>query len=541
MQTRLFCLIRIMLLLAWTSVVFGQVAQEPPPAQPELVIDLPDIADEPRTVDPASLMPAPLTVRATVDLSDASLSELINWLRDKQGLVVLLKRTALADVGLLASEPISDSIDDEPLYLLLDRLRALDLGWYYENDVLYITSAVEVEDRLATLPYNLGDLLDAEYDVEDLALVITSTVAPESWNEVGGAGALSFIGDVMFVRQTDSVQREVQGLLAALRNHARQTFILDPPQHLALREKLEENVSVEFLDTPLETVIEELAKSAAIDMRLDLRALRAARIRQREPITVRLSERKLKTVLQAMLMDLHLSWVLRDGVLWITTQDEANSLTKTAVYDVRDLCRDQQESDALYEAVTSQTDADMWDNVGGPGTLEFAKPGTMVVRNQENILMAVLELLETYRAALRVSKPRARDVVDPQEVITVYYRTHAEVAAGLVKLLPILVAPASWKSDDRPGAPGEIFCVASVPGLLAMDQVKEADDPAEAKKLLTPRAVLIVTHTRATHEEVASVIRRVETGDPSGGAGGMGGMGGMGGFGGGFFSLPSKR
>lgn len=53
---------------------------------------------------------------------------------------------------------------------------------------------------------------------------------------------------------------------------------------------------------------------------------------------------------------------------------------------------------ALREAVMSQTNVDSWNEVGGPGAIEFAKPGTLVISNQESAHMAVLDLLETYRA-----------------------------------------------------------------------------------------------------------------------------------------------
>ena len=73
--------------------------------------------------------------------------------------------------------------------------------------------------------------------------------------------------------------------------------------------------------------------------------------------------------------------------------------------------------------------------------------------------------------------------------------------------------------------------------------------------MVVSRAVLIIRQTRAAHEEIAEVIRRLESGDIVGGAGGGGGaaggmmgggmMGGMGGgmggagFGSGYFSVPS--
>jgi hypothetical protein len=526
-------------LLSVTILLASCPSQATQPEPAEDTHQLPEIRDEPQTVDPASLMPEPLTVRVTADLSNSSLGEVANWLRDELGLAVLLKRNALDEVGVLPSEPVSDRLDDDPVFLLLNRLRSHQIGWYFENDVLYITSQAETEARYFTRPYPISDLLDTGYRTEDLGDVIEATVFPDSWETMGGDGTLSFLGDVMFVRQTDEVQWQVQGLLAALREHARRTFILDSPQHALYRQRLEEEVSIDFRDTPLETAVKELSDIVGMDLRLDRPALRLARVREREPVTLSLSERKLKTVLQAMVMDHDLTWVLRDGVLWITSVSGAEEFLKTAVYDVRDLCRDAAESRALLEAITSQTEASLWVEGGGDGSIHFAKPGTLVVRSQEQVLAAVLELLESYRTALRASKPRDRDGIDPDEVTTVYYRMHTRIAEDLAELMPTLVRPTTWKNEAHPDGPGEVFRVASAPEWLSTSSGMKPSS-ADELALLAARAVLIITQTRGAHEEIAELIRRVELGDRAiPGDDPRGGMGGMGGFGGGFFSVPS--
>jgi hypothetical protein len=526
--------------LSITAAVAQPPAAQPPAAEAEdgAEAKLPTIADEPKTIDPAASMPRELAVAATHEFTDSSLREVVAWLQQEQKLVVLLDNAALANIGLSPAEPISDRLDNAPLYLLLNRLRSLGLAWYYEDKILHITSAEVAEERATTLPYNVGDLIDAGYDPEGLIDVITTTIAPDCWEDVGGpAGGISTIGDVLFLRQTDSLQREVQGLLAALRGHGRQTFVSDPPQHLALREKLNQNLAVEFLDTPLEAAIAQLADAAKADIRLDRPALRANRIREREPVTLKLTDRKLETVIQALVLDLKLTWILRDGVLWITTAEEAEAFLKTAVYDVRDLCRDEGEMDALIDALTSQTEPDSWEDVGGPGAIDSGKPGTLVILQQERIHRKVLELLETYRAALRASKPRKRGGQDENEVVTTYYRMHAEVAHDLSTLLPKLVRPDSWKSEALPQAPGELLLAASQPEFTNVDALSGIQSSGQAPTMVSlPQAVLIVRQTRAAHDEIAEVIRRVEAGDVlEFGAG----LGGMGGFGGGFFSIPS--
>ncbi|MCA9122017.1 MAG: DUF4974 domain-containing protein [Planctomycetaceae bacterium] len=517
------------------------IAQGQEVVKPASEIKILEIADEPKLIDPATVMPSGLAASATVDLSDSSLREVIEWLRAEQRLVVLTDSNALAEAGIQSGEPISDRLDNAPIYLLLNRLRASGVAWYFEDEILHITSTEAAEEHLATIPYNLGDLLDAGYDTDDLGQVIESAIAPESWETVGGAGVLSFLGDVMFLRHTGEVHRQVESLLGALRKHGRRTFILDPPQHLLLRQKLNDNVTVAFDDTPLDTAVSELGNQLNIDIRLDLPALRDIRVRERQPVTLKLTDRSLKTVLQSLVMDFDLTWVLRDGVLWITSEESAEAFLKTAVYDVRDLCRDDSESRALREAVMSQTNVDSWNEVGGPGAIEFAKPGTLVISNQESAHMAVLDLLETYRAALRNSKPRDRHAEDPNELITTYYRLHAAVAMDLVTWLPKLVEPESWKTNTKPDAKGTVMLVASPPDLFSTDgqlaRLAASDaDKTQVQTVVVARSVLIIQQTRAIHEKIVELIQRVESGDALA-VDEFEGIGG-GGFGGGFFSVP---
>lgn len=514
----------------------AEPAAAAPATEPDL--QLPVIPDEPKTVDPGSLLPAQLAASATHDFTDSSLREIIEWLQKEQGLVVLLDTRALADLGLSAAEPVSDRLENAPIYWLLNRLRAIGVTWYFEDDVLHITSPELAEQRPTTLTYNVSDLLDAGYTLDRLIDVISSCIAPNSWDTVGGPGALNSLGDVLFVRQTHEVQWQVKGLLAALRNHARQTFVNDPIQHVALREKLDDPVTINFVGTPLEAAVRQLAQISRVDIRLDLPALQDLGVRERTPVTLKLTDQKLETVLQAIALDLRLTWMLRDGVLWVTTGEKAESCAKTALYDVRDLCRDESEADSLIHAVTSQAEPDSWDVVGGPGAIESIKPGRLVVHHEEKVHMQVLKLLETYRTALRSSRPRDRGAVDPQKLTTVYYRLHANVAESLFQLLPLLVQPDSWKSQTHPEAAGEIYLAASPSDISSLPKAKapESESDVSVRALVTERAVLIIRQTNAAHDEIAEVIRRVESGDTEGAAGMLGGMGGgYGGFGGGFF------
>lgn len=515
-----------------------------------------EIPNEPKTVDPATLVPARLANPVSVEFQEQTLRGIADWIQKEQKIEVLLDQKALTEDASVSTEQISESFNNYPLYLLLERLRPLGLEWYMEGGNLHITTSAVAANKLTTLPYNVGDLVDAGFKPTDLTeSILTTTEGPWTGSEHAGSGIV-LLGDVLFVRQTDRMHRQVAGLLAALRKHGRRTFSFDAPQNENLRQKLDSNVTVNFKETSLSWAVGTLAKQAQIDIRLDKKALIAAGVRDRSLVTLALTDQKLSTVLQTLLTDFNLTWVLRDGVLWITSNKQAGGFMKTAVYSVVDLSRDTAETIALKSAIERQTRGP-WKQRGvtdAPetlGVIDFARPGVMIVRQTESGLGEVSQLLENYRTALKASKPRKAEGLDSKEVMTRYYRVPTRMADELVNVLPEMVEPETWKTKERPNGLGTLVKLASKPSLVSSNgEVVDPADGDESRSLVVQNSVLIVRQTRAVQRAIARLIRQIETGDElevveyegEGGHGtGGGGMGGMGGgFGGGFFSIPGQ-
>jgi len=216
---------------------------------------------------------------------------------------------------------------------------------------------------------------------------------------------------------------------------------------------------------------------------------------------------------------------------------------------VRDLCRNENESEALLNAVTNQLAADSWSTAGGPGTIHFPLPGTMVVLQQESVHDKLLQLLDNYRSALRMSKARPRPGSDPKEVLTRYYRMPETVAKDFQEALPLLIQPETWRNDAKPEAVGTIMKLASRGQIDVPANVKPE---AAGAVVSTPYAVLVIKQTRQVHEKIPELLFKIEVGEPPLGEGGFpqrpfvtsvvpvfgGGLGG-GGFGGASPSAPA--
>ncbi len=497
---------------------------------------IPEIANEPRTVDPATLVPEAVAKSVKLNFQETMLRDVATEIEEQAGVPVVFDTQALAAVGVLLSDPVSDQLTDEPLYLLLNRLSSLGLGWRLQATVLRITTLDEASEQMRTEPYNIGDLVDAGYEANSVTQAIELTPRTQ-WKDLDGAGgSVEMLGDVVFVRQTDDGHRQIAGLLTALRKHARRTFALDPPQHGVLRQKLNESISVTFKDVPLQSAVAQLTELSGADIRLDMAMLKAVGIREREPVSLALNDRPLRTVIELLLAKLKLTWILRDGVLWITSLEAAEDNLLGALYDVRDLCRNVSESDALASAVQGQTSG-TWEEIDGAGgQIAFPLPGTMLVVQTEQMHGEILSLLEAYRQALLASKIRKR--VDPDdEVIDHYYQMQQPVAEVLAHMLLTMVAPESWKSEERPDAPGTILQLPSNVTATTLPGVPTGvDQKVGSSIVVVPQSVLIIHQTRKNQKQIGKLIRRIQNGDPPISFGDGGGLGG-GGFGGGYFSV----
>lgn len=528
----------------WGSWSLGQALREASSAKPvqeqaqgqalaqaaeNAPVALPSIADTPTYIDPAELLSPVLTKPVTKDFDDVSLSEVAAWLQEQTGLNVVLDERSLDGAGVLPSEPVTDRLVDAPLYLMLDRLESIGVGWRLAGGVLYLQKSQE-ESAVQTIQYNIGDLLDQKMKSDELRESLIASVDRSAFLNADVDSAVVLLGDVLFVRQSPRTHRRVAGWLAALRKPARRVLVDDPAQHAPIRAALDRVTSVQFKGQSFSAAVQSLAEEQKIDIRWDRIALKQAKISERVPVTLDVREQSLRTILDIFTAQLGLSWILRDGALWITTKEDAEHAMKIAVFDVRDLCRNREECASLQDTIEQQSSPSTWETQGGTAVIAFPTSGIMVVSQTEPRLDAVLALLENYRVALRNSKRRISPEEDPDGIETRYYRMPTEVANDLVTLLPKLVASDTWATPLTPTVSPTILVSRSwsqPPPTFGGTASKETAPLKESY------SVLIITQTRRVHAEISVVLNKIQHGDVES-KGIMGGMGGMGGgFGGG--------
>jgi type II secretory pathway component GspD/PulD (secretin) len=105
----------------------------------------------------------------------------------------------------------------------------------------------------------------------------------------------------------------------------------------AIERKLSTPVSLNFKDTRLQQVLDDLADTNQINIVVDQPALQELGISTDSQISMRLDSVSLKSALNLILHQVHLTYVIGDEALQITTKERAQGKLRTVTYQVSDL------------------------------------------------------------------------------------------------------------------------------------------------------------------------------------------------------------
>lgn len=228
----------------------------------------------------------------------------------------------------------------------------------------------------------------------------------------------------------------------------------------AIEAALKSTTQLEFIETPLQDVIDYLKDKHQIEIQLDKKAMEDAGIGTDTPVTKNLKNVTLRSALNMMLRELGLAWTIENEVLLITTAEREQETLATRVYDVADLvvCRDSKDKlwddyEPLIELITTGVGDKSWGRRGGPASLAGGSVGTakvLVVRAPREMQREVSELLEHIRATAAKKSSSELPRRDPVWATPL----HRQEASGL---LPGNVKPKEQTGDatKRGQPPGD--------------------------------------------------------------------------------------
>jgi type II secretory pathway component GspD/PulD (secretin) len=105
----------------------------------------------------------------------------------------------------------------------------------------------------------------------------------------------------------------------------------------AIEYKLNEPITLNFKDTPLQQVIEDLRSMTGLNIVPHTRALHEAGISLDQPLSLSVHNIPLKSALNHLLGKVKLTYAIKENVLQITTEDDGKGKIRTVVYSVADL------------------------------------------------------------------------------------------------------------------------------------------------------------------------------------------------------------
>jgi hypothetical protein len=167
--------------------------------------------------------------RVSVRFEREPLSEVVRELSARSGVNLLIDPSGLREEGITQETEVSVTANDMRLATLLDQiLSPLHLDFAVANEAVKITGRRRAKGEIISVSYPIRDLamrLDNGRNVPDtdeatnLIDTITSTIAPDSWEERGGPGSVTFSEKSisLVVRQTQDVQRDILGMLNKIR------------------------------------------------------------------------------------------------------------------------------------------------------------------------------------------------------------------------------------------------------------------------------------------------------------------------------------
>jgi hypothetical protein len=383
----------------------------------------------------AEQVEAALTRKLTLDFVETPLAQVADYLQDQTGLLILLDKQALDDLGIGSDAPVTTSCKNMSLRAALGHmLRPLDLTWMLRNGALVITSPEGADACLETRLFSVTDLVypaeatgAQESDEDTLLDLITTTVAPQSWDAVGGPGAIEMFRGILVVSQTRGVLDQVRALLTAYRqarklagehpDRAPPTVSVtaggDDAVTTAIERALDQEISLDFVNTPLKDVVAFVRDKSQVDLLLDRKSLDECGVATDAPISFRARNVKLRHGLAELLRNVGLTWTILDEVLVVMTPEEHDRLLVARAYPIADLLGRSQgtdlfgwprraaDLDSLQDLISTTIAPVSWDSVGGPASIASCPHiDVLVVAQTLEVHAQIAELLGQLRQDL---------------------------------------------------------------------------------------------------------------------------------------------
>lgn len=172
-----------------------------------------------------------LQTPCSIDVSNASLLEVIEFLTESAGVPIVLDKVAVEDSSGVPTD-ITLSLKNRTLMQVLKViLKHTDLTWQVRDGVIWITTVGTAESNMQLVVYNLGSDINSE-TVDQISNAILRTANARWVVSDGDGGKLTFLPGTgsLIVLQADQVQQQVQDLIQRHERHLKGRGVANAPR-----------------------------------------------------------------------------------------------------------------------------------------------------------------------------------------------------------------------------------------------------------------------------------------------------------------------
>lgn len=505
----------------------------------------------PQVVDLVEPTAAEKTLRAALEkpidvaVVNAPLVELMRDVAKKHSINIDVDEKALKDIGVDPKSTVTLALQGVTLRNVLRRMLAeMDLTYIVRDGVLVITNTEEAGARMLTRIYDVRGLgIDPARpgeapDIEAIADLIANSVAPTTWDHVGGPATIDVVKETLVVQHHSEIHEEIELLLAALRKAkasydqwngrerpipnlpATSGWLVYPREEPEWKPSLAKPVTLSFDKTPLDDAIAAIKDLTKIPIVIDAKGLKDVGLDEKKPVTIDCRNLPLDKALRQMLREHDLTYYIRDGVVLIAPPETDHSIL-FGVYPVFDLAAPPLLSDIaadrrdaplnaneLIARIRAQTPT--WEG-SGPGVIQYhAASGSLVMHNYRD----EMEQAAAFLAALRkispiVPKPDGEKL--QRELITV--RHGPFTLEWLKQARPS--RPAGSAETAAPGLPADRVATDKLAESIRAFIEPKSWDVEDGPKIVVFPDRLLIRQTRPMHARIARFLAETLDIEPS--------------------------
>ena len=336
------------------------------------------------------------------------LGDAVELLAQMSTLPITFDLDAMIELGVTIHVPVTVELSDATLGEILEAVLAgQGLTYVVDRGQILVTSPQKKRTSLRAVSYTVSDLTGPEPDgTATLAELVRQLVAPDSWRPAGGQGTIESAPGVLKAVQTDAVHAQVLAFCERLRSarglplrsrHDPAKFSLATRVDRA-RAKLSQPITANFqAPTPLVRIVSDLEALSGTTIFIDWTALGA---QGTSPATLEADGQPLAEALDEMLRPMGLAYrVVNGDTLEITSRKVLSARLELEFYPLTDLLAEGVTPGSLTGRIQDQAAGATWTDAGGPGVLHFDEPSKCLIVLQSQPVQSELEgLLARWRA-----------------------------------------------------------------------------------------------------------------------------------------------